>query len=182
MARRLIVLLLLVTACAEAAPPTLASSSVEAALPASIWPDEPSLVSVVACPRLDTEIIAQATTCTATLDTNRVTVDVEVDDAGAASATVREPLFVVSEASEQLARRLADDLDIEQPTVACRQQVVVAAAGVQFFMRRVAGWRHNRFRSPPNRFRGRPGSHRRMKFRQVLRLRRWTRRPTMLTV
>lgn len=131
MARCLIALALVVAACAEPAPPTLADGSVEAALPASIWPDDPALVGEVECPAVDVEVIAQTTVCTAMLDTDPVTVDVDIDVEGAASASVRETLFVVSDAADQLADRLAADLGIEPPTVDCGRQVVVPSTGLE---------------------------------------------------
>ena len=133
MARRLITVLTLaaigVTACAEPGPPTLADGSLESALPESIWPDDPSLVSGVDCADLDTEVIAQSTMCTATLDSEAVTVDVEIDETGAAVATVNEPLFVVADAADELASRLREDLSIDEIDVKCDQAVVLAATG-----------------------------------------------------
>lgn len=134
MARGLIALvaLVLVAGCAEPAPPTLAGGSIEAALPASIWPADPSIVAAVACPDLDTELIAQSTTCTAVLDAEEITVDVVVDDLGAATATVRETLFVVAEAADQLAARLRDDLSIEAIQAECTVVVVIVEPGRSF--------------------------------------------------
>lgn len=129
MARCLIALALVVAACAEPAPPTLADGSVEAALPASIWPDDPALVGEVECPAVDVEVIAQTTVCTAMLDTDPVTVDVVIDETGAATANVREPLFVVAEARDALRDRLRRDLGIDAIAVACERSVVVASDG-----------------------------------------------------
>jgi hypothetical protein len=112
--------------CAEPAPPTLAEGSIEAALPASIWPADPSIVTDVACPDADTELIAQSTTCSAVLDAEEITVDVVIDELGAAIAAVREPLFVVAEAADQLVARLRDDLSIEAIQAECAVIVVVA--------------------------------------------------------
>lgn len=132
MARRLIALLaavaLGVTACAEPAPPTLEAGSLEAALPASIWPEDPSLVTGVSCPDLDPALIAQSTTCTATLDRDEVTVEVEIDELGGATAAVREPLFVVADAADALVGRLRSDLGIQAIDASCVGVVVVAAA------------------------------------------------------
>ena len=133
MARRLIALAgvagLLGVGCAEPAPPTLADGSVVAALPAALWPDDPSIVADVACPDLDPELIAQSTTCTAVLDADAVTVDVVIDEAGAATASVREPLFVPADAAEQLTTRLETDLSIDAVDTVCRAVVIVAEPG-----------------------------------------------------
>lgn len=133
MARRLIALTgvvgLVVAGCAEPAPPTLADGSVAAALPGSLWPDDPSIVTGVACPDLDPELIAQTTTCTAVLDADAVTVDVVIDEAGEATANVREPLFVVGDAADQLTTRLEADLSIDAIDAACHAVVIVAEPG-----------------------------------------------------
>ncbi|MEQ8840408.1 MAG: hypothetical protein RIB98_05475 [Acidimicrobiales bacterium] len=138
MARRLIAVVFAVVtfaSCAEPAPPTLEAGSLEASLPAAVWPDDPALVTDVDCPGLDVEVVAQAVACTAMLDGASVTVDVAVDEAiegqAATTATVRETLFVVAEAADQLAARLATDLGIEPPTVACDRAVVIAEAGTE---------------------------------------------------
>ena len=68
----------------------------------------------------------------ATRDGDAITVDVEIDAEGVASASVREPLFVVSDAAGELADRLVADLGIEPPTVECGRQVVVPTAGLEF--------------------------------------------------
>jgi hypothetical protein len=128
-ARRLIFLALLVGACAEPAPPTLAVGSVEAALPGSIWPDDPSLVTDLDCPGLATEVIAQTILCTATLDSDPVTVDVGIDELGAATAQVREPLFVVADAVEELVDRLRNDVSIEALEAFCARTVVIPKEG-----------------------------------------------------
>jgi hypothetical protein len=130
-ARRLIAVVavaLTVGSCAEPAPPTLAAGSLEAALPESIWADAPSLVTDVACPDLDPALIAQPTTCTATLDQEAVTVDVVIDELGAATATIREPLFVVADAADALVERLRADLGIDAIEAGCADTVVIAAA------------------------------------------------------
>ncbi len=130
MARRLIAVVavaLTVGACAEPAPPTLATGSLEGALPASIWADDPSLVTDVECPDVDPVLIAQSTTCTATLDQAAVTVDVIIDELGAATATIREPLFVVADAADALVERLRSDLGIDAIQAGCVEVVVIAA-------------------------------------------------------
>jgi hypothetical protein len=130
-ARRLIAVLagsmLAASACAEPAPPTLATGSLEAALPASVWPDDPSVVTDIDCPDVDPALIAQSTTCTASLDGEAITVDVSIDELGSASAVVREPLFVVAEAADALVGRLRADLGIEAIDAACAGVVVIAA-------------------------------------------------------
>ncbi|MEZ5245126.1 MAG: hypothetical protein R2707_08530 [Acidimicrobiales bacterium] len=136
MAGRLIAVLaaslLVASACAEPAPPTLEVGSLEAALPASAWPDDPSIVTDVACPELDTSLIAQTTVCTAVLDADTVTVDVVIDEFGAATAGVREPLFVVAEAADRLVERLRDDLSIEAISAQCAAVVIIAEPGRSF--------------------------------------------------
>jgi hypothetical protein len=124
-ARCLIALLLVVSACAEEAPPTLEAGSLVSALPDSIWPENATLVTEVACPDLDIELIAQAATCTAALDGDVITVDVRIDDVGAAETAVREDVFVVADAGAELGRRLAEDLDIAPPDVTCDRTVLV---------------------------------------------------------
>ena len=97
-----------------------------------MWPDAPDLVTLVACPDpIDTQV-AQEMRCTATLDADQVTVHATVDEAGLVTATVREPLFDVADVRSQLAARLAADLGIDPPTVACVRAVVVARAGTEF--------------------------------------------------
>jgi hypothetical protein len=120
---------LLAGACAEPGPPTLATGSLEGSLSASIWPDDPGLVSDVDCPALDVELIAQTTTCTALLDADPVTVDVQIDELGAATATVREPLFRLADAETELATRLRDDLSLEAIEATCEGTVLVAEPG-----------------------------------------------------
>ena len=115
--------------CAEPGPPTLADGSVVAALPAALWPDDPSIVTDVACPDLEPEPIAQTTTCTAVLDADGVTIDVVIDEVGAATASVREPLFVVRDVADQLTARLQADLSIDAIDTECRSVVIVAAPG-----------------------------------------------------
>jgi hypothetical protein len=133
-ARRIAVaLLVLVSACAEAAPPTLSAGSVESALPVAVWPEAPDLVAAVTCPDLDIAVIAQTTNCTATLDGEAVTLEVAVDNEGAATAAVAEPLFVVSSAAEEISGRLVADLALDAaPVVECDRTVVVARPGASF--------------------------------------------------
>lgn len=131
MARGLIPLVLLLAACAEPAPPTLDVDSVHDAVPALVWPDDPALVADVSCPDLDAEFIAQSVACTATLDGERVTADVVVDEVGLVAAVVRQTLFRVADASSQLADRLAVDLGITPPTVRCDRAVVLARPGAE---------------------------------------------------
>ena len=136
MARRLIVPLLLFAAligaaCAEPAPPTLAAGSLEAALPAAIWSDDPALVSAVECPELAAELIAQSTVCTAVLDSDEITVDVAIDIVGEATAVVREPLYEISAAVDQLRTRLELDLGFPPDSVECDRDVVVVDAGIE---------------------------------------------------
>jgi len=117
---------LLAAACAEAAPPTLGAGTLEASLPAAVWPADPALVSEVDCPDLDLEVIAQSTLCTAVLDTDAVTIDVAVDELGRATAEVREPLFVVASAADALVSRLERDLSIDAIDADCEGTVIVA--------------------------------------------------------
>lgn len=132
MARRLILLAVVALAgCAEADAPTLATGSVEAALPPLIWPADPSRVTEVACPGVDAEVIAQAVICTADLDGDQVTIDAAVDEEGGVTASVVEPLFSLGDAGDQLAARLAADLGLAAPAVDCERAVVVARAGTE---------------------------------------------------
>lgn len=120
---------LLAAACAEPAPPSLAAGSLESALPAAIWPADPSVVSAVACPGLDTDLVAQTTVCTAVLGADSITVDVDVDELGAADAVIREELFVVADAADGLAARLRADLGVDPLEVSCADAVVLAEPG-----------------------------------------------------
>lgn len=135
MARRLtralpaVVVVALLVACAEPAPPTLAVGSLEAAVPGAVWPDDPSLVVDVDCPGLDPDLIAQTTTCTATIGAAEVTLDVVLDDDGAAAVEVRETLFVAAQAADELAERLRSDLGIAAVEASCRPVVVLAEPG-----------------------------------------------------
>lgn len=129
MARCLIAVLLLATACAEAGPPTLEAGILEASLPASIWPDDPDLVTELLCPDIDVDLIAQSITCTATLDVDAVTVAVEIDEEGAATAAIEEPLFVVASAADALVSRLREDLSVNAIEASCEGTVIVAEAG-----------------------------------------------------
>lgn len=135
MARRLSLTLLLAVmaaACAADPDPTLDTASVVEALPAVVWPDDPSLVTEVSCRDLDPEVIAQSVRCTAQLDAEPITVDVDVTEDGGVDGRVVEPLFAVADAADQLAARLADDLGIEPPEIACGRDVVIARAGTEF--------------------------------------------------
>jgi hypothetical protein len=133
-ARRIAVaLLVLLSACAEPAPPTLSTGSVERAIPVAVWPEDPDLVEAVTCPDLDIALIAQTTSCTATLDGEAVTLEVAVDNEGAAAAAVAEPLFLVSSAAEEISGRLVADLALDAaPVVECARTVVVARPGASF--------------------------------------------------
>ncbi|MEM7140102.1 MAG: DUF4333 domain-containing protein [Actinomycetota bacterium] len=133
MARRLIVaaLVLVVAGCAESAPEVLEVGSVEDALPAVVWPDDPSLVSQVRCPAPAASGVAQDLRCTAVLGADPISVDAVVDEDGRVEAVVAEPLFVVADAAAQLAVRLAADLGVEVPSVDCDRAVVVARAGTE---------------------------------------------------
>lgn len=129
MARCLIAVLLFAAACAEAAPPTLETGSLESSLPGAIWPDDPALVTEVDCPDLDVALIAQSTVCTGVLDTEVVTVDVAIDEFGAATAQIREPLFVVVEAADALVAQLKNDLSIDAVRATCEGTVILAEPG-----------------------------------------------------
>lgn len=135
MARRLTVGLVLwsgtvlLAACAEPAPPTLADGSLEAAVPGAVWPDDPSLVSGVDCPALDPALVAQSTTCTAMVGAAGVTLDVVIDDLGAAVIEVRESLYAADDAADGLAERLRTDLGISAVQASCRPAVVLAEPG-----------------------------------------------------
>lgn len=135
MARRLTATTLAVAvalgACAEADPPFLETSSVLDALPASVWPADPSLVDDVACPDLVAEPIAQASSCTATLDDDPITVAIVIDDDGVVGASVDDPLFDVAAAAQEMGDRLATDLGIARSDVdvACDRAVRVAVPG-----------------------------------------------------
>ena len=132
MARDLITLglgLVALAGCAEAAPPTLADGSLEAALPAAIWPVDPGVVTAVACPDLDADLIVQTTICTAVLDRDEVTVDVAIDELGAATASIREPLFVLADAADVLVGQLRADLSIQEIEATCDGAVIVAEPG-----------------------------------------------------
>lgn len=131
MARCLIALVVLLAACAEAAPPTLDVDSVHDVVPALVWPDDPELVTDVSCPDLLAEIIAQSVACTATLAGEPVIADVVVDEVGFVAASVRQQLFRLADAADQLADRLAADLGIAAPTVTCDRAVVLARTGAE---------------------------------------------------
>ncbi|MDG2027279.1 MAG: hypothetical protein P8J50_09225 [Acidimicrobiales bacterium] len=130
MARRLIlVVLLLAAACAEDVPPSMSQETVEAVLPGLIWPADSGLVLLPTCPAVPDSPVAREMVCTANLDGDHVSVEIEVDDTGAVTGQVVEPLFDLSVAAGQLSDRLAVDLGIEAPLVSCDRAVVVARAG-----------------------------------------------------
>lgn len=99
-------------------------------LPSAIWPDDPSLVTETDCPELVRVPIAQTTTCVASLDSQPVSVPIVIDDEGAVTTEVREILFDVGVATDELESRLAEDLGLSAAAIdiSCDRAVLIAAA------------------------------------------------------
>lgn len=114
--------------CAEPAPPSLDGDALVESLPASVVPDDPGLVTAVSCPDPIPEVVAQRLECTADLGGHPITVDVDVDVEGRATVAVREPLFDLDLAADEVAGRLEGDLG-RRPDVVCPGTVVVLVVG-----------------------------------------------------
>lgn len=117
--------LALMAGCAEAAPPSLSDGSVAAAL-ADVLAEVDATIDIDAtCPDLDGDLVAQTTVCSLAADGLTLTADVTIDEAGVVATDVREPLFRVADAADQLAEQFAADLGIAPPTVVCDTRILV---------------------------------------------------------
>ena len=133
MARRLIAAIALfslgASACAD--DPSLELASLVDGLPVALLAAEPTAIADVECTEPVAEIIAQELSCTALLHEQPITIDVVVDETGAATSTIRETLFDLAPVEIDLAARLVDDLGIHV-AVECPGTVIVLFVGEQF--------------------------------------------------
>ena len=123
---------LLAAACADEI--TFDTASLEAGLPAAILPEQLDAITEVACPEPEFDGVARSITCAAVLNSDPITIVVEVDDEGLVDATVSETLLDLTAVEAELAGRIETDLlasgasDVEVD-VECPGTAVVIAVG-----------------------------------------------------